>query len=86
MNRLRMDFKSDMDDVALLIYTGGTTGVSKGAQQTHRNVSYNCQQMRAWSPGFYDGREVMLGVLPFFHSYGMTVCLHMSVLHGWCNV
>ena len=80
------DFKSDMDDVALLIYTGGTTGVSKGAQQTHRNVSYNCQQMRAWSPGFYDGREVMLGVLPFFHSYGMTVCLHMSVLHGWCNV
>ncbi len=80
------DFKSDMDDVAFLIYTGGTTGVSKGAQQTHRNVSYNCQQMRAWSPGFYDGREVMLGVLPFFHSYGMTVCLHMSVLHGWCNV
>ena len=80
------DFKSDMDDVAFLIYTGGTTGVSKGAQQTHRNISYNCQQMRAWSPGFYDGREVMLGVLPFFHSYGMTVCLHMSVLHGWLNV
>jgi long-chain acyl-CoA synthetase len=80
------DFKSDMDDVAFLIYTGGTTGVSKGAQQTHRNVSYNCQQMRAWSPGFYDGQEVMLGVLPIFHSYGMTVCLHMSVLHGWCNV
>ena len=80
------DYKSDMDDVALLIYTGGTTGVSKGAQQTHRNISYNCQQMRAWSPGFHDGQEVSLGVLPFFHSYGMTVCFHMSVLHGWCNV
>ena len=80
------DFKSDMDDVALLIYTGGTTGVSKGAQQTHRNISYNCQQMRAWSPGFYDGREVMLGVLPIFHSYAMTVVLHLSVLYGWCNV
>ena len=86
MNPSADDFKSDMDDVAFLIYTGGTTGVSKGAQQTHRNVSYNCQQMRAWSPGFYDGQEVMLGVLPIFHSYGMTVCLHMSVLHGWCNV
>ena len=80
------DFKSDMDDVALLIYTGGTTGVSKGAQQTHRNISYNCQQMHAWSPGFYDGREVMLGVLPIFHSYAMTVVLHLSVLYGWCNV
>ncbi len=83
---IRHDFKSDMDDVALLIYTGGTTGVSKGAQQTHRNISYNCQQMRAWSPSFHDGREVMLGALPFFHSYGMTVALHMSVLYGWCNV
>jgi long-chain acyl-CoA synthetase len=80
------DFKSDMDDVALLIYTGGTTGVSKGAQQTHRNISYNCQQMAAWSPGFHDGGEVMLGVLPFFHSYAMTVVLNMSVLRGWCNV
>lgn len=80
------DYKSDMDDVALLIYTGGTTGVSKGAQQTHRNISYNCQQMRAWSPGFHDGQEAVLGVLPFFHSFGMTVVLHMSVLYGWCNV
>jgi long-chain acyl-CoA synthetase len=83
---ISQDFKSDMDDVALLIYTGGTTGVSKGAQQTHRNISYNCQQMRAWSPGFHDGREVMLGVLPIFHSYAMTVVLHLSVLYGWCNV
>jgi len=83
---LFQDHKSDMDDVAILIYTGGTTGVSKGAQQTHRNISYNCQQMRAWSQGFVDGKETMLGVLPFFHSYGMTVCLHLSVLYGWCNV
>jgi long-chain acyl-CoA synthetase len=80
------DYKSDMDDVALLLYTGGTTGVSKGAQLTHRNISYNCQQLRAWSPSLQEGKEVSLGVLPFFHSYGMTACLHMSVLQGWCNV
>ncbi len=66
-------YQSAMDDTAVLIYTGGTTGVSKGVELTHRNLSSNCQQMRAWCPDFQEGQEVVLGCLPLFHSYGLTV-------------
>jgi long-chain acyl-CoA synthetase len=76
-------YRSGMDDTAVLIYTGGTTGVSKGVELTHRNLSSNCQQMRAWCPDFQEGREVVLGCLPFFHSYGLTVVLNMAILYGW---
>jgi long-chain acyl-CoA synthetase len=69
----------DMDDVAVLQYTGGTTGVSKGAMLTHRNLSYNVQQARAWLPGLRDGEEVMLSALPIFHVFGMTVCQNLTV-------
>ncbi|HET8712130.1 MAG TPA: long-chain fatty acid--CoA ligase [Gemmatimonadales bacterium] len=68
-----------MDDVAVLQYTGGTTGVSKGAMLTHRNLSYNVQQARAWLPGLRDGEEVMLSALPIFHVFGMTVCQNLTV-------
>lgn len=64
-----------LDDVAVLLYTGGTTGPSKGAQLTHRNLSYNVQQLLAWFPGITEGREVFLGALPYFHSFGLTVVL-----------
>ncbi|MFH0824315.1 MAG: long-chain fatty acid--CoA ligase [Pseudomonadota bacterium] len=80
------NYPSDMDDTAVLIYTGGTTGVSKGVQLTHRNLSANCQQARAWCLGFEDGKEVDLGCLPFFHSYGLTAAMNMSIMYGWCNV
>src|SRR6185503_6209960 len=62
------------DDVAVLLYTGGTTGVSKGAMLTHRNLSSNVQQLIAW---FHQppGQEVQLAALPIFHSFGMTVCM-----------
>ncbi len=75
-----------MDDNAVLIYTGGTTGVSKGVQLTHRNLSSNCQQARAWCVDFKDGQEINLGCLPFFHAYGLTASMIMSVMYGWCNV
>ncbi|MDQ7782751.1 MAG: long-chain fatty acid--CoA ligase [Desulfomonilaceae bacterium] len=78
--------KADMDDTAVIIYTGGTTGTSKGVELTHRNLSYNCQQARAWIPNFLDGKEVNLGCLPFFHSYGMTGAMNMSIFYGWCDV
>lgn len=68
-----------MEDVATLLYTGGTTGVSKGATLTHANVSANVQQLYAWFPTAEDGKEVLLGALPFFHSYGMTVVMNLAV-------
>ena len=83
---IERNYPADMDDTAVLIYTGGTTGVSKGVELTQRNLSYNCQQSRAWCPTFEDGKEVVLGCLPFFHSYGMTAAMNMSIFHGWCNI
>ncbi len=80
------NYESRMDDTAVIIYTGGTTGVSKGVAQTQRNLSANCQQLRAWSPEFADGQEVVLGCLPFFHSYGLTAVMNLSIFHGWCDV
>lgn len=68
-----------LDDVAVLQYTGGTTGVSKGAMLTHRNLSCNVQQLRAWFPDLENGREVMLAALPLFHSFGMTVSMNLPV-------
>lgn len=71
--------KIDMDDVAVLQYTGGTTGVSKGAMLTHRNLSCNVQQIRSWFTGVEPGRDVFLACLPYFHVYGMTVCMNFPV-------
>ena len=75
-----------MDDTALLQYTGGTTGVSKGAMLTHRNLSYNVQQVSAWfadaQRGTERGTEVLLACLPFFHVFGMTVSMNFPVSVG----
>ncbi|MFR9777598.1 long-chain-fatty-acid--CoA ligase, partial [Micromonospora sp. MS34] len=71
-----------VDDVALLQYTGGTTGVPKGAVLTHRNLRANAAQGRAWVPGLRDGEETVYGVLPLFHAYGLTLCLTFSVSIG----
>jgi long-chain acyl-CoA synthetase len=67
------------DDLAGLIYTGGTTGLSKGAMLTHRNLLSNVIQGRAWFPALVDGHEAVMCVLPFFHSFGMTVCMNIGV-------
>ena len=69
-----------MDDLALLQYTGGTTGLSKGAMLTHRNLSYNAQQVGAWFTDTTPGREVCLAALPYFHVFGMTVSMNYPVL------
>ena len=61
-------------DTALVQYTGGTTGTPKGAVLTHRNVQANVVQGRAWL-GARDGQEVIYAILPFFHSFGLTLCL-----------
>ena len=69
----------NMDEPAALQYTGGTTGVSKGAVLTHRNLSCNVQQVAAWFVGAKPGQEVMLGCLPFFHVFGLTVSMNFPV-------
>jgi len=66
------------DDLALLQYTGGTTGTPRGAMLTHRNLTANCIQGEAWT-GAPHGSEVVYGVLPFFHAFGLTLCLTYSV-------
>ncbi len=75
-----------MDDVAMFQYTGGTTGLSKGVMLTHRNISYQIQQIEAWFPGFDNGNEVMLGALPFFHVFGMSTSMNYAIRKGWANV
>ena len=69
-------------DVALLQYTGGTTGTPKGAVLTHRNLRANAAQGRAWMPGLKDGQETVYAVLPLFHAYGLTLCLTYSISVG----
>ena len=70
------------EDIALLQYTGGTTGPPKGAMLTHANVSVNTRQSAAWFRDVRPGQDKMLGVLPFFHVFAMTVVMNMSVLYG----
>ena len=69
-------------DLALLQYTGGTTGPSKGAMLTHANLVSNAYMNRLWDTGATAGKEVVLGVLPLFHAYGLTVCMTSTVLLG----
>ncbi|HSR22514.1 MAG TPA: AMP-binding protein, partial [Candidatus Eisenbacteria bacterium] len=66
--------------VAMLQYTGGTTGLPKGAMLTHRNLVANAYQTRAWDPGIVEGRETTLGALPLFHVYGLTLGLLTTML------
>ncbi|EKP95558.1 long-chain-fatty-acid--CoA ligase [Thermaerobacter subterraneus] len=70
------------DDLALLQYTGGTTGTAKGAMLTHRNLVANVLQTAEWTlRGRWDEahQQVILGVMPFFHSYGMTTVMNLAI-------
>src|SRR3954471_13827372 len=69
-------------DLALLQYTGGTTGLSKGAMLTHANLVANAYQSRLWLPDAVAGKEVTLAVLPLFHAYGLTLCMTTTILLG----
>ena len=71
-----------LDDLAVLQYTGGTTGVSKGAMLSHRNLSANVQQSAAWFALIKPGEEVLLACLPYFHVFGMTVSMLWPVHIG----
>ncbi len=71
-----------LEHLAVLQYTGGTTGVSKGAMLTHRNLSANVQQCHSWFPIVVEGEEVLLACLPYFHVFGMTVSMLWPVMDG----
>jgi long-chain acyl-CoA synthetase len=70
------------EDVALLQYTGGTTGVPKGAMLSHTNLIVNALQMRRWMPTLEEGAERFMAALPFFHVYGMTVTMGLGIYLG----
>ena len=78
------------EDVAFLQYTGGTTGVSKGATLTHRNIIANLLQMQAWSaPKLADlppDERTILCALPLYHIFALTVCAMWGIREGGLNV
>ncbi len=78
--------KLSFEDTAMYQYTGGTTGVSKGVMLTHSNLSKQVQHIRSWFPGFNDGEEISLGALPFFHVFGLSTVMNLSVYAGWGNI
>ena len=71
-----------LNDVAVLQYTGGTTGTPKGAMLTHANVQINVKQALAWVPGLEPGKERVLGALPFFHVFAMTGVMNFGLATG----
>ncbi len=73
-------------DLALLQYTGGTTGVPKGAMLTHANLASNAQQVDLIDPFDRSGRDVILGALPLFHVFANTCVLNRTVVRGGCMV
>jgi len=78
----RPSVKIDPDNTALFQYSGGTTGVSKGAVATHRNVLANTLQMRSWFVNMEDGKEVFLMGIPLFHVYGMVAGMNLAMATG----
>ncbi|WP_369902379.1 long-chain-fatty-acid--CoA ligase [Bacillus manliponensis] len=71
------------EDLALLQYTGGTTGFPKGVMLTHKNLVANTVMGIHWMYNCKEGEEVILGILPFFHVYGMTAVMNLSVMQGY---
>ncbi|MEN8122714.1 MAG: long-chain fatty acid--CoA ligase [Bacteroidota bacterium] len=79
-----VDLKAD--DPSYYQYTGGTTGLSKGAVLTHGNMGKQIQQMASWFPALKMGEEKMLGALPFFHVFGLTTSMNFAMYLAWENV
>ena len=71
-----------VEDLAVLLYTGGTTGTPKAARLTHGNLMANVAQINAWLPSVRFGEERLVGLLPFAHSFGLTACLNWPMSQG----
>jgi long-chain acyl-CoA synthetase len=70
------------EDTAIFQYSGGTTGISKGAIALHRNLVANALQMRSWISGAEDGKETVLMAIPLFHVYGMVAGMLFAIRTG----
>src|SRR5690606_21147478 len=70
------------NDIAVQQYTGGTTGIPKGALLTHANIAANMSQIDAWGCGLFYPPSKVVAVLPFFHIFAMTVCLNVPLCNG----
>ncbi len=70
------------NDLALLQYTGGTTGTPKGVMLSHGNLVANTLQCRYWMTTLIEGEEIFLAVIPFFHVYGMSTCMNLAIHLG----
>ena len=71
----RRDCPAGPDDVAVLLHTGGTTGIPKAVKLTHRSIGTNSAQSKAWVPALHEGAEVFYAILPLFHAFGLSVTL-----------
>ena len=69
-------------DVAVQQYTGGTTGLPKGAMLSHANIAANMSQIDAWGCGIFYPPSRVVAVLPFFHIFAMTVCMNVPLCNG----
>jgi Acyl-CoA synthetases (AMP-forming)/AMP-acid ligases II len=70
------------NDIAVQQYTGGTTGIPKGALLTHANIAANMSQIDNWGCGLFYPPSKVVAVLPFFHIFAMTVCMNVPLCNG----
>lgn len=75
--------KGEWEGLAAIVYTGGTTGVSKGVMLSHKNISCNVQQFVAWFPDLAPGNERLVGTFPIFHSAGFTAVQNFFTWMGY---
>jgi long-chain acyl-CoA synthetase len=81
-NSPRPNVEVNPDDTALFQYSGGTTGVPKGAVAMHRNVVANTLQIKYWMPNLAEGKEILLMGIPLFHVYGMVAGMNFAMSNG----
>ncbi len=81
-----VDNVPSLEDLGALIYTGGTTGISKGVMLSHSNISFNTQQFRSWFTESKDGEESLLAIFPFFHAAGWTGLQNTAIYAGWTDI
>jgi len=77
---------SQWDELAALLYTGGTTGVGKGVMLSHANLSHNAQQFAAWFPDLNPGEEKLIGNFPVFHIAGFASVQNFITWQAWENI